>query len=209
MSYRIFPFLNPETIKIQYFGIIFFAIFGIWYFFVFSACNFSFFAVPQRPASQKPESTGFFITFLRKNAFSNRRKLRLNYWFLFLCLTTWTSCATYILIADCQRVQKGLNKLYKKRPTNFIQTVQCIIGCTTEFTTLYNGQLLLLRLLCIAITSTTKIDALFMIGFLFSSEALNSRISLKPSILGTPVSLSPIFGFRKNNFQIICSYLKW
>ena len=91
-----------------------------------------------------------------------------NCWFLFLCFITWTSCATCILIADCQRVQKSRNKLHKKRPINFIQTVQCIIGCTTEFTTLYKGRLLLLlRLLCIAITSTTNIDALLMIGFLF------------------------------------------
>ena len=88
-----------------------------------------------------------------------------------------------------------------------MQTVECIIGCTAEFTTLYNGQLLLLRLLYITIT--TKIDALFMMSFLFSSEAFNSGI---PSISGALNSghpcIYPILGFCENNFQIVCSYLK-
>ena len=62
-----------------------------------------------------------------------------------------------------------INCTRKKSPTNFTQTVECIVGRAAEFTTLYNGQLLLLRLLYITIT--TKIDALRMIGY-FSLRGL-------------------------------------
>ena len=46
MSYRIFPFLNPENYNKYHIFELFFAIFRKWHFFVFSACDFPFFALP-------------------------------------------------------------------------------------------------------------------------------------------------------------------
>ena len=77
--------------------------------------------------------------------------------------------------------------------------------CTTDFTTLYNARLLLLRLPCITIT--TRINALYLIGFFF---VLRSFIwDIFGAFNSGHLRFSPIFGFRKNNFKIVCSYLKW
>ena len=168
MSYRIFPFLNPETIKNTIFWNYFLQFLEYDTFLCFPHAIFHFLRFPNGQPVKSQNLLVFSLHFCVKMPFQiDGNKGLVNCRFLFLCFITWTSCATCILIADCQRVQKSRNKLYKKRPINFIQTVQCIIGCTTEFTTLYKGRLLLLRLLCIAITSTTNIDALLMIGFLF------------------------------------------
>ena len=68
ISYFKVLFLNPENHDQYHIFGLFFVIFRKRRFFVFSECDFLFFALLQQPAGSRQESTSICTTFLRKKA---------------------------------------------------------------------------------------------------------------------------------------------